>query len=263
MLRTRLISGIILIALIILALVLGGPVLTAFLLFVSLVGMREYYNAMRITGDPFTIPEVISYVSVIAYYLFLYFDIDSLVMPMLALTVVIMLMVYVFRYPRYSSGRMAAYVFGMIYVAFLISFIFLIRDMELGKYKVWLVFLSSWGSDTLAYCVGSLIGRHKMTPRLSPKKSIEGAIGGVAGAALLAFIFATVFKQSALLYVIIAAIAAVVSIFGDLAASAIKRQAKIKDYGSLIPGHGGILDRFDSVLFTAPVVYILCLFLMG
>lgn len=134
---------------------------------------------------------------------------------------------------------------------------------------VWLIFLSSWGCDTCAYCVGMLIGKHKMAPRLSPKKSVEGGIGGILGAALLGALFALAMNQwagaeaSVLHYALICAVGGMISQVGDLAASAIKRNHDIKDYGKLIPGHGGILDRFDSVIFTAPVIYYLSVFLAG
>ena len=128
--------------------------------------------------------------------------------------------------------------------------------------------MSSWGCDTCAYCVGMLIGRHKLAPVLSPKKSIEGAVGGVAGAALLGFLYATVFGASMaevqnpqVACALACAIAAVISQIGDLAASAIKRNHQVKDYGHLIPGHGGILDRFDSMLFTAPAIFFAVTFL--
>lgn len=133
---------------------------------------------------------------------------------------------------------------------------------------MWLIFLSSWGCDTFAYCTGMLLGRHKLAPVLSPKKSIEGAVGGVAGAALLGFIYASLFGASMAeldnpqaACTIACAIAAVISQIGDLAASAIKRNHNIKDYGHLIPGHGGILDRFDSMIFTAPAIYFALTFL--
>ena len=118
-------------------------------------------------------------------------------------------------------------------------------------------FICSWGCDTCAYCVGMLIGKHKMAPVLSPKKSIEGAVGGVVGAALLGVAYAAVLHNDMIAYAIICAVGALISMVGDLAASAIKRNQGIKDYGKLIPGHGGILDRFDSVIFTAPIIYFL------
>ena len=137
-----------------------------------------------------------------------------------------------------------------------------------GKYLVWLILLSSWGCDTFAYCAGKLFGKHKMTPKLSPKKTVEGAIGGVVGAAVLGFLYGTFFKNNMIQVInpgvisgAACAIAAVISMVGDLAASAIKRNHDIKDYGNLIPGHGGILDRFDSMIFTAPAIYFAIMFM--
>ena len=102
-----------------------------------------------------------------------------------------------------------------------------------------------------------------MAPVLSPKKSVEGGIGGVVGAALLGAVYAAVFKQQIAGYAIICGAGALISMVGDLAASAVKRDKGIKDYGKLIPGHGGILDRFDSVIFTAPIIYFLSLVVLG
>ena len=118
-------------------------------------------------------------------------------------------------------------------------------------------------SDTCAYCVGVLIGKHKMTPKLSPKKTVEGAIGGILGAAIL-FMGYTHFVINAYTGItlslpfaaVLGAVGALVSMIGDLAASAVKRDHEIKDYGKLIPGHGGIMDRFDSVIVAAPIVFI-------
>lgn len=127
---------------------------------------------------------------------------------------------------------------------------------------MWLIFLCSWGCDTCAYCVGVLIGKHKMAPVLSPKKSVEGAIGGVVGAVLLGVAYAAATGGELAAYGIICGVGALISMVGDLAASAIKRNQEIKDYGKLIPGHGGILDRFDSVIFTASIIYFLSTILM-
>ena len=131
-------------------------------------------------------------------------------------------------------------------------------------------FLCSWGCDTCAYCVGVLIGKHKMSPKLSPKKSIEGAVGGVVGSMLLTLLYTWIFRtqmqietREMFLLALIGGVGALISMVGDLAASAVKRNYEIKDYGKLIPGHGGILDRFDSVIFTAPVVYYLAEFFLS
>ena len=166
-------------------------------------------------------------------------------------------------YPKYHAEQVMAAFFGVVYVAVMLSFIYLTRSLPDGKFLVWLIFLCSWGCDTCAYCVGMLIGKHKMAPVLSPKKSIEGAVGGGAGAALLGVIYAAATQGKMAEYALICAVGALISMVGDLAASAIKRNQNIKDYGKLIPGHGGILDRFDSVIITAPVIYYLAKTILG
>ena len=175
---------------------------------------------------------------------------------------VMIMFVYVFTYPAYQAVQVMPALFGIVYVAVMLSFIYLTRCLPGGKFHVWLIFLCSWGCDTCAYCVGMLIGKHKMAPVLSPKKSVEGAVGGVVGAALLGIIYASVTKGPIVEYAVICAVGALISMVGDLAASAIKRNQGIKDYGKLIPGHGGILDRFDSVIFTAPVIYFLSIMMI-
>ena len=154
-----------------------------------------------------------------------------------------------------------AAVFAFIYAPVLLSYIYRTRAMENGIFIVWLVFIASWVCDTAAYFVGVLFGKHKLAPVLSPKKSIEGAVGGVIGAAAIGALYGYIvrnqvvgIKDTMLVFALISAAGALISMVGDLAASAIKRNHDIKDYGNLIPGHGGILDRFDSVIFTAPII---------
>ena len=121
---------------------------------------------------------------------------------------------------------------------------------------VWLVLLTAFGTDIMAYFSGYLFGKHKLCPKISPKKTVEGAIGGALGSMVLCGIFAKLFLPALFMHcLIIGLLGGIVSQFGDLTASIFKRKMGIKDYGNLIPGHGGILDRFDSVLFTAPLVY--------
>ena len=186
-----------------------------------------------------------------------------------AVTALMLLMaVYVFTFPKYKTEEITAAFFGVFYVAMMLSYLYLVRRMPDGKYLVWLIFISSWGCDTCAYCVGMLIGKHKLAPVVSPKKSVEGAIGGVAGSAVLGLLYAKLLGGNMaevgnpmLACAAACAIAAVISQVGDLAASAIKRNHDVKDYGHLIPGHGGVLDRFDSMIFTAPANYFAITFL--
>jgi phosphatidate cytidylyltransferase len=177
--------------------------------------------------------------------------------------------VFVFAYPKFHTTQIMGAFFGFFYVAVMLSYVYHIRMLAHGVYLAFLIFLCSWGCDTCAYCVGKLFGKHKMTPKLSPKKSIEGAVGGVVGAALLTALYCFIFRTpmeldtaGILTISVIAAIAALISMVGDLTASAIKRNYDIKDYGHLIPGHGGILDRFDSMIITAPIIYYLAVMVM-
>lgn len=262
MFKTRLISGIILVAVALLTIISGGPVLYLTLLCISLIGMQELYKATGVRKNAFNILEITGYVGAVLYYASLVWDKSGYEEVAIVLALVLLMFVYVFSYPRYGAEQIMAAFFGIVYVAVMLSFIYMTRMLPNGKFDVWLIFLCSWGCDTFAYCVGMLIGKHKMAPVLSPKKSVEGAVGGVVGAILLGVGYGAVTGSAMVEYGIICGVGALISMVGDLAASAIKRQTGIKDYGRLIPGHGGILDRFDSVIFTAPVIYFLASILM-
>ncbi|MCD8153597.1 MAG: phosphatidate cytidylyltransferase [Clostridiales bacterium] len=257
MFKTRLISGILLVAVALATILCGGWVLFFTLLCVSVIGMQELYKAMKVREDSFTAPELAGYLGAVLYYTAVRINFEEYGMMALILALILLLFIYVFGYPKYEAHQVMSAFFGVVYVAVMLSFIYLTRNLSGGQFLVWLIFLCSWGCDTCAYCVGMLIGKHKMAPVLSPKKSVEGAVGGVVGAGLLGGIYAAATKGPAAEYMAICAVGALISMVGDLAASAIKRNQGIKDYGKLIPGHGGILDRFDSVIITAPVIYYL------
>ena len=263
MFKTRLLSGILLVAIALLTIITGGAVLWVVLLCVSIIGAGELYRAMGVHKDGWGLLEIAGFLGILLYYGAAALDFERYGMMAVILSLILLLFVYVFTYPKYEAGQVMAAVFGVLYTGVMLSFIFLTRNLPAGQYIVWLIFICSWGCDTCAYCVGVLIGRHKMAPVLSPKKSVEGAVGGVAGAAVLGAVYAAVFKEPAAEYAIICAVGALISMVGDLAASANKRNQGIKDYGKLIPGHGGILDRFDSVIITAPIIYYMSLFLLG
>ncbi len=152
-------------------------------------------------------------------------------------------------------------------VIFSLSTIITLRDFG-GKYGLFymiIVLAIAWLSDTSAYFCGSLLGKHKLCSKISPKKTVEGAIGGVIGAILSILLTCFIFKififeeQVSFKYVtiiILAFIGSILSIVGDLSFSLIKRQCNVKDFGNVIPGHGGILDRVDSLMFVIPYTYI-------
>lgn len=225
--------------------------------------MRELYKVMKVSDEHVTVLELVGYLGAVLYYIAMKADFGNYGTMAIIISMILILFVYVFGYPKYHAEQVMAAFFGVVYVAVMLSFIYLTRSLPDGKFLVWLIFLCSWGCDTCAYCVGMLIGKHKMAPVLSPKKSIEGAVGGVAGAALLGVIYAAATQGKMAEYALICAVGALISMVGDLAASAIKRNQNIKDYGKLIPGHGGILDRFDSVIITAPVIYYLAKMILG
>lgn len=263
MFKTRLISGIVLVIIALSTIISGSWILFFTLLAVSLIGMRELYKVMKVSDEHVTVLELVGYLGAVLYYIAMKADFGNYGTMAIIISMILILFVYVFGYPKYHAEQVMAAFFGVVYVAVMLSFIYLTRSLPDGKFLVWLIFLCSWGCDTCAYCVGMLIGKHKMAPVLSPKKSIEGAVGGVAGAALLGVIYAAATQGKMAEYALICAVGALISMVGDLAASAIKRNQNIKDYGKLIPGHGGILDRFDSVIITAPVIYYLAKTILG
>lgn len=184
------------------------------------------------------------------------------------LSVCLIYMICVFAATVFSRGNLdytvASSAFtGVFYVTVAFTSIVFLRDI--GKYFYLLVFVGAWVSDTFAYLCGRLFGKHKLIPEVSPKKTVEGAIGGVVFAGLAFVLYALVIKNffdvsvapNYLVMMIAGMIIAVISQIGDLIASVIKRRFGIKDYGWIFPGHGGVLDRFDSVLLTAPVLWIL------
>lgn len=257
---TRLISGIALVVIALFVVIGGGDILFGTLGLISLIGLSELYKVQKVHND---ILGAAGYIGAIFYYAVLKVY-PEYTLETLLICFILIMAVYVLTFPKYRTEQVTLVFFGICYVAVMLSCVYRTRMLEDGVFLVWLIFLCSWGCDTAAYCVGMLIGKHKLAPRLSPKKSIEGAIGGVVGAALLGGIYAAIAgsyltdnKNLIIAYGIICAVGAVISQIGDLAASAIKRNYDIKDYGNLIPGHGGILDRFDSIIFTAPVIYLL------
>ncbi|MEK6589432.1 MAG: phosphatidate cytidylyltransferase [Nitrospinota bacterium] len=156
----------------------------------------------------------------------------------------------------YTFNQISNTLFGILYVSWLMSYIVLIRMLDHGRELVFFVLLSTWMGDTAAYYGGKGFGKHKLAPLISPQKTVEGAIASLAGSICGAFIAKAWLHDMSLLHALLAGI--VISIFGqfgDLSESLIKRSMHVKDSGGIIPGHGGMLDRVDSLLFSAPMFY--------
>ena len=263
---TRLISGIVLVIALIATFVFGDPYVT---IVFGLLALIADFELMKVFGFEKKAIGVVTYLAVIGYYVLIALEELEFVMPLLVATLVALLVIYVLQYPKLRIDAIAQCFFAVVYGGMLLSYVIFTRvNLFDCEWLVWLIVFGSWGADTCAYCVGKLIGKRHFS-ELSPKKTMEGCIGGVIGAGLLSFIYALFVPDSIsawfsispmIVFPIVVLISSVVSIFGDLAASAIKRNYEVKDYGNIIPGHGGILDRFDSVIFVAPFVYYLLLF---
>ncbi len=146
---------------------------------------------------------------------------------------------------------------GFLYIPFLLSFMVLVRELEYGKWWLFFLFAVIWGNDTFAYYIGGWFGKHKLSPIISPKKTVEGALGGLVGGGGVALLFHyLVFDGASVLGLVIFAIfLSVIGQIGDLFESLLKRSVGAKDSGFIIPGHGGILDRIDSIIFSLPLLY--------
>lgn len=182
--------------------------------------------------------------------------------------VVLASLLYLFKIEERKLEDAMATITGIFYIVFFSYHIGMIAltglEIPFCKNLVWLVVITAFGTDIMAYFTGYAFGKHKLCPKISPKKTIEGSVGGTLGSIVLCGIFGFFFARPFLVHcLIIGFLGGIISQFGDLTASVFKRKMGIKDYGNLIPGHGGILDRFDSVLFTGPLVYYYIAILAG
>ena len=182
-------------------------------------------------------------------------------------------MIYIMGVSVFSKGQtsfktISEVLLSVTYVVVSFTSLSMIRyiDKEIGLYKLILVFIVSWVCDAMAYVVGSLFGKHKLIPEISPKKTVEGAIGGVVSAIAAYMLYGLILdlaipsiKVNYIVLAVFGLVLAVVSQLGDLIASLIKRECGIKDYGRIFPGHGGVMDRFDSILSIATVLMIICI----
>lgn len=228
----------------------------------ALVGLRELYVALSKGDKPV---HFVGYLFTVLYFAAIYFfGVGYWLLIVLTFFIIAVQSCLVIFYQKLSLQECMGLVYGFLYVPFLLSFIVLVREHYLGQYYIWLVFTAAFGADTFAYLIGTMFGKRKLTNSPSPSKSLEGMIGGILGAGLIGLGYGFFMSQfadpDATEYILINAtvisfIGAAFSVIGDMAASAIKRRSDIKDFGSIFPGHGGVLDRVDSVLIVAPMVY--------
>ena len=263
----RVLSAIVMIACLIFLIYFGGPIIWLFVAVLSCTAQWELGKALGLNtkeSGKIKILIVGMVMTVVMFALCWLWDYKLAILLCTAIYLIILFAVYVFNYGKISVKDVEAFLFVYVYISVFLSFIPVIREcMEPGIYLVWIALIPSIASDTFAYFVGSAIGKHRLAPVVSPKKSIEGSVGGIIGAALCMALYGWYMSTKVSVlpgFVIVCALIGLVnggvSQIGDLAASAIKREMGIKDYGNLIPGHGGALDRIDSILYIAPVVYL-------
>lgn len=262
----RTISGFIMSVILIAVFSIGYDVMLIFFGLLSLLGAYELNRALKLGWSALSF---ISYAAIIGHYVCLRFVDPQYLILVYVVALILMLAAFVLTFPKYELQQVFGAYFGIFYVGVALSFIYILRiHPPIGAYLVWLAIFASWGCDIMAYLFGMLFGKHPLVPRLSPKKSVEGSIGGVVGAGVLAAIYGLIVQNyvdlginlAPLVFGVFCMIAAVVSQIGDLAASAIKRKLDIKDYGKILPGHGGILDRFDSMIIVAPITYLVAVY---
>lgn len=263
-LKTRLLTAIIGVPLIILILLSPLPIIAFVVMLASCIGLYEYYRAVGldkhkglcITGYLATVV-----ISMGAGYT------TSASLLLIYLYVVALFIIMLLSHGKITVRELSLLIFGLIYIPYFLSHISYIRSMELGRLYIWLVFIGAFLTDTCAYFAGCYLGKHKLCPNISPKKTIEGAIGGFIGGGLSFVLYGVIVNTffagmlnggqfNLIKLFVLGLFASAISQIGDLAASAIKRQYNIKDYGNCLPGHGGILDRCDSIILVAPVIFL-------
>ena len=260
----RLLSGLILFPIFAVIIIFGNKYLVdIFVSIIAIMSLHEFYKAFRNKANPI---EWNGYITA-GLICLIHLIPNEYVLPCITLIILINILVLfiqvVVTNMKQNIADITISLFGICYIVFFIVFAPLIRDnMENGKILIWYVFFAAWGTDIFAYLVGKKWGKHKFTD-ISPKKTLEGCVGGIIGSITLSIIYTiasnTIWDiQISYIYAFgISVFLSIISQIGDLAASTIKRYCEIKDYSNLIPGHGGILDRIDSVIFILPFAYFL------
>ena len=259
----RITSGFIVgLALIVLLLIQNNIITGLMFTLIAIVAMHEYLGAISKVCKPI---KWISYLSCALVLLPSFISSQQLTENLIYAIPIILLILFahvIATDMKTSFKDMAYTLLGICYVPTFIMFLTMIDKMQNGKILLGYIFIASWGTDVFAYCIGKRFGKHKFS-KVSPKKSIEGCVAGTIGATVLALIYTFVlnnnfsFEYSYFVVGISGIVLSLIGQIGDFSASCIKRYVDIKDYSNLLPGHGGMLDRIDSVLFIAPFAYML------
>lgn len=227
---------------------------------ISIIGIIEFYNAMKTKNyKPLTFFGCIASALLVGIGYVSKETLSTILALILPIFLLIAFLCSILSKIKINVTDIAITLTGIIYVTYLSSFLIYTKQMPNGDYFIWYILGGAWFTDIFAYLVGITIGKHKIS-EISPKKSVEGCIGGIIGCTVFYLLYthylnSVEIELNYIIMLIMGIIVSVISQIGDFAASSIKRYCNIKDFGNLMPGHGGVLDRFDSILFVAPVVY--------
>lgn len=216
---------------------------------VCAVGLKEYEPMIVLAVLMPAALTIVSYIS------------QEYIAPTIFLFIALLLIMMLFNHKEYTFSKVSLFITISTMISLSFLHVIMVRRLGNENLDVLVVLIGSWITDTCAYFTGFFLGKHKLAPEISPKKTIEGSIGGILGVILIlvayAYVIGNIMNVSVNIVsaVIIGLVAGIVSQFGDLCASIIKREHNIKDFGNIMPGHGGVMDRFDSLLFVAPAVY--------
>lgn len=264
----RVISAAIMLPTVLLVFIPGNKyVVDVFMGIIALRCIHELFHAFEVKGHhPVRWIGYISAISIMFIHVIPKEYATIAIATILPLSILALFIVVISKKTKTDVIDIAITFFGICYIVLFLMFMSIIRNMENGKFLIWYVFISSWLTDVFAYITGKTIGKHHFTD-ISPNKTIEGCIGGTLGATICMIIYTIIlnnfagFNINIALITITGIILSIVGQIGDLSASSIKRYAGIKDFSDLIPGHGGMVDRVDSVIFIAPFAYLLFLFI--
>lgn len=248
------------IAIVVLAILFSNAAVTgAFVALLALIAQYEFLKVVGIGERPVLLGANIIFSIIFALVVFIG---KNVWLPAIAATYVVLLFaIMLFDHENTEFNHISLCVFSLVYITASMLHIVTVRQLNLGNLYIFLIFIGAFATDTCAYFVGVLFGKHKLCPKVSPKKTIEGAVGGEVGTVLLMLAFGYVagrinnFDVNYLNLAILGVLSGLFSQLGDLTASIIKRQFNVKDYGHVLPGHGGVMDRLDSIILMAPLVY--------
>lgn len=277
--KTRIISGVLAGMLLFIIMLLPSYVMALTVCAISIIALFEFYQSVKKVN--FHPVQIVGFFACIMFLLYLTYktflidtnneflsNISQVIFQQntfylfIYLSIVYLLLQMVFHKKSFTLNDIALTILGIIYIPFLLSFLFLVRFLENGFEYVWLIFIGTCSTDICAYFIGKFFGKTKLMPEISPNKTVAGAVGGAIGSVIFTTLFGVLYINGYeglnipyYHFIILGFLCGTISQLGDWSASAIKRNVGVKDFGHIMPGHGGLLDRIDSLLFVAPAVY--------